>query len=105
MVEVGDQPFPLAVEPTDEAHPAVTTKRDAERLDQLLEYGEQAVREVGMAVRIHVGGKAPREVSERLELTPELVVDGRQVGRVELALVLTPHIPVEADGEARVITA
>src|SRR5205807_6338380 len=98
MVEVGDQPFPLAVEPTDEAHPAVTTKRDAERLDQFLEDREQSMLEVCMAVRVDMGGKAPRQVLEGFELTPELVVDGRQVGRVELALVLTPHIPVEADG-------
>ena len=103
VLEVGDPPLPLRVEAADEAHPAIPAERDSERLHQLLEELDHTGLAVRVAMGVHVRRRAPHQLVEPRELAAKLVAHRALVPQIELALVLAPHVPVQAHGEVGMI--
>src|SRR5205823_4594401 len=58
-----------------------------------------------VTMRIDVRGSAAHHAMKFIELAEEFVLAGLKILRVELALVLAPDIPVQADREIRICFA
>ncbi len=50
-------------------------------------------------MRVDVRGQPAYECVEVVELTLELLANGRPIAQVELALVLAPDVPMQSDRE------
>src|SRR5947209_19207890 len=84
VLEVGDLPLPLSVEPADEADPPVAAERHPQRLDQLEEQVHDARLPGCVALRCDVCGCAPRQPSYTVSLARRTTALGPGVCHVAL---------------------
>src|ERR1051326_8703879 len=60
---------------------------------------------MGVAVGVDVRGHAAEQTMELVELPVKLVAHQRQIPEVKLTLILAPDVPVQPDGQSRLVAA
>src|SRR5260370_36769784 len=60
---------------------------------------------MGVALRIDVGGPSAEQTVELFQLSAELIANLLCVAEIELTLIFSPNVPMQADGKRRVIAA
>ena len=103
MLEVGHLPLPLGVEAADELDVSVPAHRHTQGLDDLTHDRQRPLVEMGVLVRVDVGGRPAKEPVEVVELAQDFSADGMLGAYVERPLVLAPHVPVQTDRQTGVV--